>query len=73
MSALGQKQTLFGGWYLLRVVLVEACQQADPPQPLSLLRARRKRPSGGCSCNFFEEIASSHRLPQGLGPRQLHL
>jgi hypothetical protein len=34
-----------------------------------LLRARRKRRCGRNS-NSFNEIASSHRLPQGLGPRQ---
>ena len=37
-----------------------------------LLCACRKRPCGRRACNYLHEIASSHRLPQGLGPRQSH-
>ena len=36
-----------------------------------LLRTRRERPSGYRTNCHFDEIASSHRLPQGLGLRQL--
>jgi hypothetical protein len=30
------------------------------------------RPKSGQTGNDFDEIAPSHRLPQGLGPRQSH-
>src|SRR5262249_42795090 len=35
-----------------------------------LLRTRGERPGGYRTNNSFDEIASSHCLPQGLGPRQ---
>jgi hypothetical protein len=38
-----------------------------PAVALAQRAAKRRRTS-----NSFDEIASSHRLPQGLGPRQLH-
>jgi hypothetical protein len=34
-----------------------------------LLTARAKRPRRSRTCNCFDEIASAHCLPQGLGPR----
>jgi hypothetical protein len=30
-----------------------------------LLSARRERPSGGCSSNYFDEFAASHYSPKG--------
>jgi hypothetical protein len=39
--------------------------------PGRLLRPSAKRRSRRCTSNSFDEIASSHRLPQGLGLRRL--
>jgi hypothetical protein len=44
---------------------------SDQPQPLALLRVRSERPKTSRTSNDFDEIASSHCLPQGSGPRQL--
>src|SRR5262249_58531383 len=46
-------------------------EQSDHWQ-CTLLRMRRERPGNRRSDCHLDEIASSHRLPQGLGPRQLH-
>src|SRR5262249_49293949 len=43
----------------------------DAPLLFALLRGCGERPCNGRTSNSFDEIASSHRLPQGLGPRQL--
>src|SRR6516164_7798135 len=48
-----------------------AAEQSDRWQ-CTLLRAHSERRGGKRSDNCFDEIASSHHLPQGLGPRQLH-
>jgi len=45
-------------------------QEPDDRQLCCLLRTRSERPSRRAA-NKCDEIASSHRLPQGLGPRQL--
>ena len=44
-------------------------QEPDGRQLCRLLRTRSERPSRRAA-NKCDEIASSHRLPQGLGPRQ---
>jgi hypothetical protein len=54
-----------------RIVRGQIHEHPDAPQSFALLRARRER-HGGRNSNACDEIASSHRLPQGLGPRQLH-
>src|SRR6516165_11284839 len=44
--------------------------EGDAVRLCNLLRVRRNRPRGRNS-NSFNEIAASHCLPRGLGPRQL--
>jgi len=39
-------------------------KHAHPPNLIGLLRARSKRPGDGGSCNYFDEIASSHYSAQ---------
>jgi hypothetical protein len=49
-----------------RIVREKIHEHADPPHLIGLLRARRDRPNCCRSHNSIDEIASSHRLPQGL-------
>jgi uncharacterized protein DUF6815 len=52
-----------------RIVRCRGHQDADAAHAAGLLCARCERPCGGRYSNYFDEIASSHCLPQGLGPR----
>src|SRR5262249_11190227 len=68
-------QTLFKGVDLRLPVGFTAGEPTheyrDAPLLLALLRGCGERPRNGRTNNSFDEIASSHRLPRGLGPRQL--
>ena len=50
--------------FCLWIVLSNAHKDADAPHSLGLLRERRERPHHRRSGGSFDEIASSHRLPQ---------
>ena len=53
----------------LRIGVLSNKSSGDAPNLLRLLRTHSERPCAGRTGNDFDEIAASHRLPQGLGPR----
>jgi hypothetical protein len=52
-----------------RIAIRPAYQHADQPHSVWLLRPRGKRPHRGSAANYFDDVASSHCLPQNQGQR----